>query len=360
MANTPAVTGFRFSRVALAGWLALTFVHLTSAEIYRMQELDKLPHAKSTPRAPVYPYELRKEGVQGMAVVRSYVNSEGIVERSEVVGQTHLGFGKSAYESVSRLTYEPPTKNANAAEFVVQVPVTFSLGDDDVENLEPGIFGFPTKASDKLPPEYHYDRPPYPADNPRPVYPYDQWVNKVAGTAQVTYAVDETGKVVEVTLGESSDPAFGYALAAALQNWYFKPAKLNGKPSKAVANLTANFDLYQPPTDGDIRLRDLIRKKTKFADAKELDAELNLEHQVSPKYPIALASDGHAGEAVIEFYIDRDGWVRLPKIVSATKPEFGWSAATAVSLWKFTPPRKGGKPVDVRIRAPFDFAALRH
>jgi outer membrane biosynthesis protein TonB len=41
--------------------------------------------------------------------------------------------------------------------------------------------------------------------------------------------------------------------------------------------------------------------------------------------------------------------------VSATNAEFGWSAATAVSQWVFKAPLRGGQPVDVKVRIPFDF-----
>ncbi len=57
----------------------------------------------------------------------------------------------------------------------------------------------------------------------------------------------------------------------------------------------------------------------------------------------------------LEVIVDRDGRVRLPHIRSATRPEFGWAAATAVSQWLFETPLKDGKPVDVRVVIPVKF-----
>ena len=74
------------------------------------------------------------------------------------------------------------------------------------------------------------------------------------------------------------------------------------------------------------------------------------------RFPEVLkAAGGAKGEAMIEFVIARDGRVRLPRIVSASAPEFGWAAATSVSQWLFNAPRREGKPVDVKVAMPMSF-----
>lgn len=75
-------------------------------------------------------------------------------------------------------------------------------------------------------------------------------------------------------------------------------------------------------------------------------------------YPPALKQgDKPAGTAMIEIVIDREGRARLPRIVSATREEFGWAAATAAAQWVFQPPMRGGHAVDVKVRVPFEFTA---
>ena len=66
---------------------------------------------------------------------------------------------------------------------------------------------------------------------------------------------------------------------------------------------------------------------------------------------------GKDGTTEVEFIIDREGVVHLPRIVSASEPEFGCSAATAVVRWRFAPPIKAGEPVDARVRMQLDFRA---
>jgi TonB family protein len=88
-----------------------------------------------------------------------------------------------------------------------------------------------------------------------------------------------------------------------------------------------------------------------------LDERLRPIWRIRPAYPQALRIEKPAGKAVIEFVVDREGRARLPRVVSASHPEFGWSAASALSQWVFAPPRRGGEPVDVNVSIPFEFAA---
>lgn len=100
-----------------------------------------------------------------------------------------------------------------------------------------------------------------------------------------------------------------------------------------------------------------MRDKT-IGTAKGLDGKLLPLYRVLPAYPKALLENGRpAGRADLEFVIDRKGRVRLPRVLNATHPEFGWAAATALAQWVFTAPARGGEPVDVRVRMPMEFPA---
>jgi TonB family protein len=68
-----------------------------------------------------------------------------------------------------------------------------------------------------------------------------------------------------------------------------------------------------------------------------------------------LLGEKPSGGATIQFIVDRTGRCRLARIVSATREEFGWAAATAVERWVFDPPRKKGETVDIRVSIPFTF-----
>jgi TonB family protein len=91
--------------------------------------------------------------------------------------------------------------------------------------------------------------------------------------------------------------------------------------------------------------------------ARGLDGALNPCYQISPVYPAALVDEKAEGEAQIGFIIDRDGRCRLARIVSATREEFGWTAATAIERWVFDPPKRHGQPTDERVSIPVNFSA---
>ncbi len=68
--------------------------------------------------------------------------------------------------------------------------------------------------------------------------------------------------------------------------------------------------------------------------------------RVSPIYPIRAANRGIEGWVEIEFTIDRDGGVILPRVVNAEPSAiFNRSALRAVSQWRYRPPMQDGRPV---------------
>ena len=95
-----------------------------------------------------------------------------------------------------------------------------------------------------------------------------------------------------------------------------------------------------------------------IGSARGLDAPLKPIYRVAPVYPAQIPEASRvAGEATIDIVVDRDGLVRLPRVVAASRPEFGWAAMTALAQWVFQPPMRHGTQVDVNVRIPVKFAA---
>jgi TonB family protein len=85
------------------------------------------------------------------------------------------------------------------------------------------------------------------------------------------------------------------------------------------------------------------------------DTPPELVHGYAPFYPARYARTRHLGYAVLEFNIRPDGSTSETRIVAASALAFGQEAALAVAKWRFTPARKNGQPVGVRVRLPFTF-----
>jgi TonB family protein len=104
-----------------------------------------------------------------------------------------------------------------------------------------------------------------------------------------------------------------------------------------------------------VRLVTALREGT-IQGAKGLDRKPTPIYRAMPHYPgIFVGREAPSGQAVVDVVIDREGRVRLPRIVSASQPEFSWAAATAAAQWVFQAPTRAGAPTEVKVRIPFDF-----
>jgi len=185
-------------------------------------------------------------------------------------------------------------------------------------------------------------------------------LEKTEGEAVVDFVIGSGGRVESIAVREATQPAFGLALTAALDGWLFNPAlRADGTPVAVKASLRWHFSLAPDSAvvHATARLAARVRANdTADMGAKGLDGRLNARYQMQPLYPTRLLAEKPSGGATIQFIIDRTGRCRMARIVSATREEFGWAAATAVEQWVFDPPRRGGQPTDVWVSIPFNFA----
>lgn len=192
-----------------------------------------------------------------------------------------------------------------------------------------------------------------------PVYPYELLRQRVTGEASVTCMVNTEGLVISTRVLKASRPEFGAALAAALEATKFGYATKEGEPIVSVLGFRHTFNLrdrgeHDWQAELDLLERALRRPQT-LGRARDLDRPLRPKKQPSPAFPPALLSRGVGGEALIEFLLDEEGTARLPRIVSATDPSFGYAAAHAVAQWRFDPPTARGVPTVMRVAIPFTF-----
>jgi len=90
------------------------------------------------------------------------------------------------------------------------------------------------------------DGPPEPFVCPAPQYPRTLEKKKVHGRAVVSIRIRKTGAVLDPTLVEATDPAFGEAAIEALRVWRFIPAIKDGRPIEITAKMPLEFDPDEP------------------------------------------------------------------------------------------------------------------
>jgi TonB family protein len=280
------------------------------------------------------------------------VTPEGRAGSVRIIGATHADFVPPTLEGSAHWEFKPAMQGDLPVRAELRGAVTF----DPPRATRAAVLAANgiTAPDGAEPPDS--PRPEVTAD---PVWPHAALLKGEKGSASVMFTVRADGGVAEVQVREASAPEFGAALVAAMEAWVFE--RTGGREGPVSIPLLKRAE-FVPPAAGDEKTDPLARlvalaRADAIRGADALDEPLAPIYRVAPAYPGALrATGGPAGEAIVEFVIDREGRARLPRIVSATHEEFGWAAATAIQQWVFRAPRRGGQPTDVKVRIPFQFA----
>ncbi len=308
--------------------------------------------------APEYPTSLIDSGNSGEVLLEAVVDTHGDVQTVWVIRSSHPDFEAPAIEAILTWKFKPGIRQGVAVSTYLQIPVQF---------IYQGLHGFgaqpwniPPTGSKKLPPVYQYDSPPKPMLTTAPVYPFELLQQNIKGSAKVAFIIDPTGRTRRIVVREASRPEFGAATAAMIAAWEFSPAKKDGKKSWAMLGKEQLFnrsDRDAGLNDSSLRLLRALKKDPCpiLKSLKDLDAALVPRSRPGPVTPFALLTDNVPAEATIEFIIDHAGHAQLPRIVSSTRDDFGWAAATAVARWLFSVPMKDGHPVDVFAQIPINY-----
>jgi TonB family protein len=301
-------------------------------------------------KAPMYPWEMQRFAIPAEVLVDFTLDDHGKVQDPRILRSTNPSFDEPALDAVAKWRFKPATRDGKPVSLHMQVPVVFT-------NNNPGHGFTVTKVDPEIKPE---DRvtytPPARINLVLPVYPYQLLRDGIVGLADVTITVDEKGGVGAISIDAADKPEFGLALAAAAAEFQFTPAKEGEKTVVYPSHYQQKFDRFPLLDDNAKRLFALeVKHPEQIVSASALDRPLKKFSGRAPIFPWTLPRDITQGKAVIECLVDERGHARLPRIVSASAPEFGYAAAQAANSWWFDPPTKDQKPVVTRVRVPFSF-----
>jgi TonB family protein len=303
---------------------------------------------------PEYPREMRRYGLTGQVVLEFEVGVDGKVLNPVVAESDNPAFDEPALKSLLKWKFEPATSDGKPVKTKMKVPVVFTLNRPAGES---GILNFDGKVDQsKLPPELRYDVPPKIRGVLLPVYPIEAREARASGKASVVMLINPQGRVSQVQLLSADRPEFGLALSAAAEGFRFDPAYRQGKPVPHMFRFEHEFNYANLSDDDDSLLSMEKKHPERIVSADKLDAEPTPLSRRSPVFPVQVPPEVTKGEAVIQFLIDKEGRARIPRVVSATDPAFGYAGIQAVGTWLFTPPLSGGKPVVTRVQIPLRFS----
>lgn len=331
-----------------------------STTFFLYPAMAPIPRAAELPRPvrqvqPIYPYEMRKNFISGEVNVGFVVNRKGRVTNAVVISSTSPDFDDAALKAVRQWRFRPGMVDGHPVDTQLSVPIVFNFTGGGGRQ-EVGVRQLGWWSQKRLPKAIRYDVAPRVREFVQPVYPYALLLKDVSGKATVDFVINPKGRVVALKVAKATRPAFGLALAAAVQRYAFTPALRHGRPTTTILKMEEDFSRYKLTTSEDrTLLREEEKHPEKIVDLGHLDTPVRPRLTILPMFPLALRGKLDHGSAMIEILIDRDGNAHLPRIVEASNPAFGYAAAQAVSTWSFTPPKKNGRPVVARVIIPFKF-----
>lgn len=299
---------------------------------------------------------LRERGIKGRVVAKSRITHDGQLRDPVIIESSDPALEKAVIEAILKHRFKPPLTKAGKP-LQPTYHQLFNFGSADIDERVSSYI-LPSN-TDNLPVEFQYDRPPVIKVVAPVVYPFSLRRDNISGSAKVAVIIDPDGDVREVTILEATHPEFGLATRGTMQCWEFEPATRGGKRTWSIFALEQKFDGFARGTEINPSARRILKKIKAISPdihtSQDLDALPVALYQPLPPYPYHLKKKGIEDTVVIQFFIDEEGAVQLPRIVKAENDELAWITLTTVSRWHFEPPLRQGKPVIARIQLPMKF-----
>jgi len=102
---------------------------LQGIEVFDISKLDQVPSARFQAR-PQYPFEMRRAGISGEVLVDFIVDTNGDVRTAFAVHSSQREFESAAVQAVSKWKFRPGRKGGHAVFTHMQVPIVFTLDQD--------------------------------------------------------------------------------------------------------------------------------------------------------------------------------------------------------------------------------------
>jgi protein TonB len=103
---------------------------LSGIEVFDITKLDQQPQPKFQSK-PQYPFEMRRAGISGEVLVDFIVDTNGDVRNAFAAHSSQREFESAAVAAVSKWKFRPGRKNGHAVFTHMQVPMVFSLNEDN-------------------------------------------------------------------------------------------------------------------------------------------------------------------------------------------------------------------------------------
>lgn len=98
------------------------------ANVFDISQLDSNPRPR-VQTAPIYPYELKQQGISGTARIRLTVDERGNVVECSVDSASHREFGEAALAAVRNWRFQIGRRGGKPVAFTMIAPLNFNIQD---------------------------------------------------------------------------------------------------------------------------------------------------------------------------------------------------------------------------------------
>jgi TonB family protein len=204
-------------RAAIAGLFAAS----ASAQVFH----DPVPIARGEPQ---YTDEARLVKVQGPVLLSIRITREGTVADVRVLKPLGYGLDDEAVRTAKIWRFRPAARDSEPREVKASLEINFRLPGESMPEWKIGPMLFPYLDGASRPVLIAAVVPGF--TEPVAVSP--------AARLALAFEVDETGRVRNISVLESPHPIIEAAAIAALAQWKFRPAEVNGKPAPVEGTIS--------------------------------------------------------------------------------------------------------------------------
>lgn len=202
-------------------------------------------------------------------------------------------------------------------------------------------------------------------------YPADKRAAGQGATVQVAFVVGTDGVPRDASVTTSTDAAFDSVTLASLSALRFTPATVSGRPVPVRIELPVQWTPADPESDGPATSGASGERPAAGPDGTGVYALRDVDVAPRPQniaemqramvasYPPALREAGVDGTAQVRFRVDAQGVPHDFVVTASSDPGFAQPTLNALSVLRFTPARKDGRPVDVWVELPVTWTAPR-
>ena len=182
---------------------------------------------------PVYPEEARRARINGIVILETIIDHNGVVKDVTVHKPLPFGLSEAAVDAVKQWTFKPGTRNGEPVDVIFNLTINFML---DKNETDPGSGSAPLRVGGDV-------HAPLVIEKVDASYTEEARNARINGIVILEVVVGRDGLVKDASVIKPLPFGLNQAALDAVKQWKFKPGTLDGNPVDVIFNIVINFRL---------------------------------------------------------------------------------------------------------------------